>query len=66
MPGQHTEYAFEAAIEHHLTTTGGYVSGDCDGFDLHRAIFPADVLAFINRLLCNGDVYCVKQFMRMG
>ncbi|NLX96946.1 MAG: hypothetical protein GXY83_12290 [Rhodopirellula sp.] len=47
MPGQHTEYAFETAIEHHLTTAGGYVTGDRDGFDAHRAIFPADVLAFI-------------------
>ena len=54
MPGQHTEYAFETAIEHHLTTcltgrqaAGGYVTGDRDGFDPHRAIFPADVLAFI-------------------
>ena len=24
MPGQHTERAFETAIEHHLTTAGGY------------------------------------------
>jgi len=23
MPGQHTEHAFETAIEHHLITTGG-------------------------------------------
>jgi len=47
MPGQHTECAFEAAIEDHLTTAGGYVTGDREGFDAHRAIFPADVLAFI-------------------
>jgi type I restriction enzyme R subunit len=47
MPGQHTEYAFETAIQHHLTTAGGYVTGDRDGFDPHRAVFPADVLAFI-------------------
>lgn len=47
MPGRHTEYAFEAAIEHHLTTAGGYVTGDRDCFDPHRAIFPPDVLAFI-------------------
>jgi len=33
----------EAAIEHHLTTAGGYVSGDRDGFDPHRAIFPAAI-----------------------
>lgn len=47
MPGNHTEYAFETAIEHHLTTAGGYVTGDRDGFDQYRTIFPADVLAFI-------------------
>jgi hypothetical protein len=27
MPGQHTECAFEAAIEHHRTATGGYTKG---------------------------------------
>ena len=47
MPGRHTEEAFETAIEHYLTTAGGYIKGDSDGFDLHRAIFPADVLAFV-------------------
>ncbi len=47
MPGRHTEYAFETAIEHHLTTAGGYVTGDRDGFDPHRAIFPAEVLEFV-------------------
>lgn len=47
MPGQHTEIAFEAAFEHHLTTAGGYVMGDRYGFDPHRAVFPAHVLAFI-------------------
>ena len=47
MPGKHTEDAFETAIEHHLTTVGGYAKGDREGFDLDRAIFPADVLAFI-------------------
>jgi type I restriction enzyme R subunit len=47
MPGQYTEKAFETAIEHHLTSAGGYAAGDREGFDLERAIFPADVLAFI-------------------
>jgi len=47
MPGQHTEYAFETAIEHHLTTTGGYVKGDRETFDPARALFPAEVIAFI-------------------
>ncbi len=43
----HRERAFETAIEHHLTTAGGYAKGDREGFDPHRAIFPAEVLAFI-------------------
>jgi hypothetical protein len=50
MPVDHKEIAFETAIEHHLTTcltgrraAGGYVSGDRDGFDPHRAIFPAAI-----------------------
>src|SRR5660397_294552 len=47
MPGQHTEHAFEMCIRDSLTTAGGYVKGDRDGFDPHRAIFPASVLAFI-------------------
>ncbi|MFV9645297.1 MAG: hypothetical protein ACNYWU_05680 [Desulfobacterales bacterium] len=36
---QTTEYTFEIAIEHHLTTAGGYEKGDSDGFDqplLHK------------------------------
>lgn len=47
MPGQHTEQAFETAIEHHLTTAGGYEKGDRDAFDRERCLFPKDVLAFI-------------------
>ncbi len=47
MPANHKEIAFEAAIEHHLTTVGGYTQGDRDGFDLDRAIFPAELMAFI-------------------
>ena len=47
MPGQHTEYAFETAIEHHLTTAGGYEKGNRDSFDPERSLFPADVIAFV-------------------
>ena len=47
MPGQHTEHAFENAIEHHLTSAGGYEKGDREAFDPVRALFPADVIAFI-------------------
>jgi type I restriction enzyme R subunit len=47
MPGQHTEYAFETAIEHHLTASGGYEKGDRESFDPARALFPGEVIAFI-------------------
>ena len=46
-PGQHTEAAFETAIEHHLTTSAGYLKLPEDGFDRTRAIFPDAVLDFI-------------------
>ena len=49
MPGQHTERAFETAIEHHLTTMGGYRTGDRDTFDQERGLFPNDVIAFIQK-----------------
>lgn len=47
MSGQHTERAFETAIEHHLTTSGGYGKGDPETFDPDRGLFPHEVLAFI-------------------
>ncbi|MEE9255050.1 MAG: hypothetical protein V3U43_08950, partial [Pseudomonadales bacterium] len=47
MPGRHTEQAFETAIEHHLTTAGGYEKGDREAFARERGLFPQDVLGFI-------------------
>lgn len=47
MLGKHTEQAFEAAIEYHLITAGGYEKGYPDKFDRERCLFPQDVLAFI-------------------
>jgi len=61
MPGQHTELAFEAAIEHHLTTAGGYAQGDnrdydpaltdekhsTEGYDRDLALFPGVFIGFI-------------------
>ncbi|MBI5406297.1 MAG: type I restriction endonuclease subunit R [Nitrospirae bacterium] len=47
MPGQHTEKAFETAIEYHLTTSGGYVKGDPETFDYNRSLFPQEVIEFI-------------------
>ena len=49
MPGQHTEYAFETAIEQHLFTSGGYQKGDRELFDPERALFPKDILEFIQQ-----------------
>ena len=47
MPVDHKERAFEAAIEHHLVTSGGYAKGNPDIFDRERAIFPAEFIAFV-------------------
>lgn len=46
---QTTENAFETAIEHHLTTFGGYEKGDRDTFDTERGLFINDVIAFIQK-----------------
>ncbi|MDO8672896.1 MAG: type I restriction endonuclease [Dehalococcoidia bacterium] len=43
----YSEQAFESAIEHHLTTVGGYEKGDREAFDQTRGLFPNDVIAFI-------------------
>ena len=47
MPGSHTEYAFETAIEEHLITAGGYKRVNSEAFDTGRALFSADVISFI-------------------
>jgi len=47
MPGQHTEKAFETAIEAHLVSAGGYEPGDRDTFDPVRGFFSLDILTFI-------------------
>ena len=47
MPKQHTEAAFEAAIEHHLLTAAGYTKGDRDTFDPQRGFDPTVLLPFI-------------------
>jgi type I restriction enzyme R subunit len=47
MPVDHRERAFEAAIEHHLLTAGGYTKSDPTAFDRERAIFPSDFIAFV-------------------
>lgn len=47
MPKQHTEAAFETAIEHHLLAVAGYTRGDRDTFDPHRGLDPTVLLPFI-------------------
>lgn len=44
---KHTEIRFEEAIEHYLTTQGGYVHGDAKTYDAENAVFPADIIQFI-------------------
>ena len=48
MCGQHIEAAFETAIEHHLTTAGGYEKGDKDAFDPARALISTAVTGKID------------------
>lgn len=43
----HTELAFETAIEHGLLARGGYLKGDPKGYDAATALFPDEVLAFL-------------------
>jgi type I restriction enzyme, R subunit len=47
MPGQHTEKAFETAIEQHLLGAGGYLPGNREQFDLARALDPSMLLGFV-------------------
>jgi len=47
MKGIHTEETFEALIESHLLTHGGYVSAAPATYDRDRALLPDAVLAFV-------------------
>ncbi|MFA7346080.1 MAG: hypothetical protein WC003_17415, partial [Terrimicrobiaceae bacterium] len=47
MPGQTTERAFETYVEEILLTQGGWKSGSNAEWDKERALFPAQVFAFI-------------------
>jgi len=47
MPTDHTEKAFEAAIEDHLLTSGGYLKADPANFDRQRALDPTVLIPFI-------------------
>ena len=50
MTAKYRELAFEDAIEHHLVTTGGWRKVAPAAFDRERALIPAEVFAFIERL----------------
>lgn len=47
MPTQHTEKAFEEAIEEHLLKKAGYIKGDRENFDAERGLDPSILLPFI-------------------
>jgi len=46
----HTEHAFETAIEHGMIASGGYVKGDLQGFDAATALITAAVTGQIEEL----------------
>lgn len=46
---KHTEERFETAIEASLLADGGYAQGDPKGFDPLFALFPRDVIDFVER-----------------
>ncbi|MBD2716076.1 type I restriction endonuclease subunit R [Microvirga sp. STR05] len=45
----HTEKAFEEALEHHLVTAGGYHTLPAEFYDPATALFPTEVLAFLQK-----------------
>lgn len=47
--GMHKEIDFENDIEHALVSSGGYEKGDPNTYDPETALFPADVLAFVQK-----------------
>ena len=47
MPGQHTEKAFESAIENHLLSAGDYAKSEPEAFDRERCLDTTVLLPFI-------------------
>lgn len=45
----HKEIDFENDIEHALITSGGYEKGDPNTYDPEAALFPADIVAFVQK-----------------
>jgi type I restriction enzyme R subunit len=50
---KHTEIRFEEAIEQSLINNGGYTKGNPKAYDMAKALFPADVVAFISATQSN-------------
>src|ERR1017187_8329568 len=53
MAAQTTERAFETYVEEILLTTGGWTSGTNAEWDKERALFPAQVFAFLQQTQTN-------------
>jgi type I restriction enzyme R subunit len=49
MPIDHSEKAFESAIEHHLLTVAGYERADSRNFDLSRCLDPTVLVPFVKK-----------------
>jgi type I restriction enzyme R subunit len=45
----HKEIDFETDVEHALISSGGYEEGDPNTYDPEAALFPADVIAFVQK-----------------
>ena len=57
MPTDHTEKAFETAIEYHLLQKGGYLNGNPGTFDRVRAFDPTVLIPFIQETQPNEWEY---------
>ena len=44
---KHTETQFESEIAAYLLANGGYAEGEAKSYDKQTALFPSDVLAFV-------------------
>jgi hypothetical protein len=55
---QHTEKAFEAAIEHFLIADGGYKQGDPNNFDRERCLDPTVLIPFIKKAPTGAKLKC--------
>lgn len=50
MKKKHTEDRLEDAIEYELIHQGGYQKGSPEDYDMERALFPQQVLSFIQTI----------------